>query len=461
MQIKTKARLAMAAFLTACLIPSAGMLLLPESEAAANQRLAPRPSLTLPDGRPNPAFPQQLTDYTADHFAFRQELITAGAALESTVFHTSAEDSVLLGREGWLFYRETLPCYLHTEPLSDRALYGAAHTLALLREYTETHGARFLFTVAPNKASLYPQYLPTVGVPLEGSDEIDRLRVWLEREQVPYADLFTAFRAQPEILYHRLDSHWNARGAALAHDMLVNVLGKSDAEPFFNGEWHMEPIHHGDLYEMLYPAGRQMDDDAVFAREFRFVYNPEPRSVEDQRINTRCSGRSGSLLMFRDSFGNSLHRFLADSYKNAVFSRAMPYQMSLLDETGADTVILELVERNLHWLTERAPIFPAPVRGLQGEPPLGDATAAFSAQANNQCPGCIRLDGSLSGSVDADSPIYVRFGSTLYEASPVGTAESGLPFTLYIPEETAGDSACVLYLSDGALYASAEFPLES
>ncbi len=459
MKLKTKSRLAMAAFLAACLLPGAGMLLLPESQAAANQRLAPRPALTLPDGGPNPDVLQQATDYVADHFAFRQELIAANAALKATLFHTSAEDSVLLGREGWLFYRETLPGYLHTEPMSDRALYGAAHTLALLREYTEAHGARLLFTVAPNKASLYPQYLPAVGTPLEGSDDIDRLRPLLEQEGVPYANLFAAFRAQPDVLYHRLDSHWNARGAALAHDVLLDALGKDDRDAFFGGGWHMEQIHSGDLSEMLYPAGGVLDEDAVFDRGFAFVYDPEPRTVEDQRIATRCDGRGGSLLMFRDSFGNSLHRFLADSFGNAVFSRAMPYQMALLDETGADTVVIELVERNLKWLAERAPIFPAPARGLQGEPPLVEAAVSIAAAADGLLPGYLRLEGSLSGPVDLDSPLYVRLGANLYEASPVGVAADGAPFTLYVPEEAIASEASVLFFSDGAVCAAPSAPV--
>ena len=458
MELQTKARLASAALLICCLIPGVGMLVLPEQEAAANQALAPMPALTLPDGSVNPDVLQQATDYIADHFAFRQELITAGAALQASVFHTSAEDSVLLGRDGWLFYRETVPGYLHTEPLSDRALYSAAHTLALLREYIESHGAQFLFTVAPNKASLYPEFLPRVGTPLPGKDDIDRLLPLLAQENVPYANLFAAFRAQPDILYYQQDSHWNTRGAALAHDVLTEALGKDDVSPFFDGAWKPVRNHRSDLYEMLYPAGNDLEEDASFDRGFTFSYDSEPRSAEDQRIQTSCPGKSGKLLMFRDSFGNSLHSFLADSYGHATFSRAMPYQMALLGETGADTVVIELVERNLDWLTVRAPIFPAPERGLQGSPPQGDAAASITAQNDGQLQGYLRLEGSLSDA-DTNSPLYIQLGESLYEASPVGSAENRLPFTLYVPENAVTSNARVLYLSNDTLYQTALVPI--
>ena len=159
--------------------------------------------------------------------------------------------------------------------------------------------------------------------------------------------------------------------------------------------------------------------------------------------------------MFRDSFGNLLHSFLADAYGQAAFSRAMPYQMSLLDQTGADTVILEIVERNLDWWATRAPIFPAPERTLTGEPPQGEAGAELAADDDGQLAGYVRIEGRLTGPVDDDSPIYLRLGEHLFEASPVGEAGEGVPFTLYVPAEFATDEAEVLYQYDGGLLRAA------
>lgn len=456
MRAEFRANAAMAAFLACCLVPGIGMLILPRGEAAAHETLAPVPALTQPDGSLNDDVLQETSDYVADHFAFREELITAGAVIKAKAFHTSAEEEVLLGEDGWLYYRETLADYLRTEPLGERALYGAAHTLALAREYCESRGARLLFTVAPNKVSLYPEHLPEVGEPLDGEDDIDRLRAYLARENVDYCDLFAAFRAEGDTLYHRLDSHWNARGAALAHDTLIAALGKTDQAPFFDGAYQITENHKGDLYEMLYPAGQELDEDAVFERPFAFAYTAEPRSAEDQRIDTACAGKSGSLLMFRDSFGNALHPFLADAFGRAAFSRAMPYTLPLVEETGADTVVIEIVERNLDWLTERAPIFPAPERGLSGTPPVGEASARVTAVEDGALPGYTRIEGAIEGEIDGDSPVYVLFGGSVFEACPVGKGADGAPFTLYVPAEKAGDAIQVLYLRGGALYAAAQ-----
>lgn len=450
MKLNTKADLAMGAFLCACLIPSLGMLILPEEPAAANQTLAQPPSLTTQDGSLNVQVLDEVTDYVQDHFALRQRLITANAALESAVFQTSAQDSVLLGREGWLFYRETVEDYLHTDPLTDRELFCAARTLALLTEYAQTRGASLTFTAAPNKASLYPQYLPYVGTPLEGADDIDRLIPLLEAQGVAYADLFAPFRREDQVLYHATDSHWTNWGAALAHDTLMDSLGGSDWSPWFTQSWHTENTHRGDLYEMLYPTGEMLEGEVVFSREFTFRHVRPIRSPEDQRIETENPGKARNLLMFRDSFGNTLYPFMAEDFGHAVFSRSMPYQMALLEESGVDTVVIELVERNLNYLVESAPIFPAPERLLSGQPPQGAAAASITAADDGRLAGCIRLEGTLSGPIDVDSPIYIQLGALLYEASPAGTGGEGeSPFTLYVPAGSALGDVRALYLLNG------------
>ncbi len=450
MKLNTKADLAMGAFLCACLIPSLGMLILPEEPAAANQTLAQPPSLTTQDGSLNVQVLDEVTDYVQDHFALRQRLITANAALESAVFQTSAQDSVLLGREGWLFYRETVEDYLRTDPLTDRELFCAARTLALLTEYAQTRGASLTFTAAPNKASLYPQYLPYVGTPLEGADDIDRLIPLLEAQGVAYADLFAPFRREDQVLYHATDSHWTNWGAALAHDTLMDSLGGSDWSPWFTQSWHTENTHRGDLYEMLYPTGEMLEGEVVFSREFTFRHVRPIRSPEDQRIETENPGKAGNLLMFRDSFGNTLYPFMAEDFGHAVFSRSMPYQMALLEESGVDTVVIELVERNLNYLVESAPIFPAPERLLSGQPPQGAAAASITAADDGRLAGCIRLEGTLSGPIDVDSPIYIQLGALLYEASPAGTGGEGeSPFTLYVPAGSALGDVRALYLLNG------------
>ena len=437
-------------FFCACAVPGLGMVFFGESQAAANEVLSPKPSLTQPDGSVNLNVMSDAADYFADRFAFRQELITADSAWKAALFHTSSQEQVSLGREDWLFYAETEDDFTGADLLTQRQVWAIRRSLELAQGYVESKGASFLVTVAPNKLTLYPEHGPQGLEPGEVT-ALSQVTAALGESSVPYSDLVAAFSQQEEDLYHKWDSHWTYKGAALAHDALVAGLGKTDQEPFFSGTYHQGEPHLGDLYEMLYPTGTETEEDAAYDRPFAFSYVRPIRSAEDQFIQTENPDRSGSLLMFRDSFGNLLHTFLADAYGQAAFSRAMPYTMSLLDQTGADTVLIEIVERNLDWWATQAPIFPAPERVLTGTPPAGEAQVQYAVTEDGLLPGYVRLEGRLTGAVDENSPVYVKLGERLYEACPVGVAGKGTPFTLYVPQDEAQLTPEILYQSDGQL----------
>ena len=113
---------------------------------------------------------------------------------------------------------------------------------------------------------------------------------------------------------------------------------------FADAPYTTENTHRGDLDEMLYPASSAREAQQQY--ETTFSYVKEPRSAEDILMQTtNPAAPNGRLLLLRDSFGNALHPFLAEDFREAVISRQMPYP---LDQVQAgDTVIVEIVERNL------------------------------------------------------------------------------------------------------------------
>ena len=126
-----------------------------------NQKQAPAPFPRIQEnGTWNVHFLSELGEYFSDHFAFRWELIQANALVKGKVFGMSGEDSVIQGKDGYYFYADSLDSYQGRGVLDERELYGTARCLALIQEYVENQGGDFVFTVAPNKNTLYPQYMP-------------------------------------------------------------------------------------------------------------------------------------------------------------------------------------------------------------------------------------------------------------------------------------------------------------
>ena len=220
-----------------------------------------------------------------------------------------------------------------------------------MQAYCEARGAQFVFTIAPNKSSLYPEHMPARYLQSDSPGNYEKLKPLLEEYGVHYADLFTFLSEQDEILYLKTDSHWTNRGAALAHDFLMETLGLPHTA-FAEAEYTTAETHRGDLYEMLYPKGTARE--AQQAYETTFSYVREPRSAEDILIQTtNPDAPNGRLLLCRDSFGNALHPFLAEDFREATITRQMPYPLTQVQ--AGDTVIVEIVERNLGNLLEYPP----------------------------------------------------------------------------------------------------------
>ena len=366
-------------------------------KAVGNEQLASFPELRKEDGSFNTGILNEFSDYFADHFGFRHEMITLNDQLTGTVLKTLDSSSVLLGKDDWLFYKSTLADYTGAEPFTARQSYAAAQLL----------------------------------------------QQQMEQQNVRYVDLFKTLSDHEEQLYYRRDSHWNMRGAQLAAQTLLKELKGSEAEfdSCINGK---TSPHTGDLYEMVYPAGNETEQDTAY--DFTYQYDEKFHSADDITIHTENSAADGSIFVYRDSFGINLHPFLAQSYGNACFSRNMPYLLTAVTEEKPDVLLVELVERNLNWLLERAPEMPAPER--TAVPAADTGTSAKAQRKDSRMEETFCLTGDLSGQcVDDDSPIYILAETGTYEASPCG--EGTQPFTAYLPQNVREQQLKAAFLSDG------------
>ena len=137
---------------------------------------------------------REVGNYFEDHFAFRQELITMDSIIKAEIFGIASVSDVIVGKNGWLYYTATLDDFQHKDIVSDRMLFNIAHNLLLMQQYTESLGIKFLFTVAPNKNSLYAENMPErLLYQFEDKSDMERLESWLEKYKVNYVNLLRFF----------------------------------------------------------------------------------------------------------------------------------------------------------------------------------------------------------------------------------------------------------------------------
>ena len=405
-----------------CLAPLVGMLAAKTEVTTEKRTLASFPSLTTEAGKLNTAFFDDFDAYFNDHFAFRNLLVSANAVVMSRLFKTSSNDKVLVGKNGWLYYTATLDDYTGSNPLSERALFCIANNLALLQRYVEAQGSTFLFTVAPNKNTLYgdrmPYYYKTTG-PV--TRNLDRLIPYLEQCGVHYAELRDLFSDPAHPLYYARDSHWNNQGALLAFCRLCEALNQPH-DTYEQAKTKQDPAYIGDLEQMLFPLWGRGEWSESYDPSFHFTYGPRFQSVEDAVIESSAEQKDGALLMYRDSFGNALIPFFADNFRSGYYVKTQPYNTALhLQSRKPDVVIAEKVERNLADYLKTPPVIPAPEVEIGRVRPLQSASTLTAAAVEANA-GCFALQGTLDSALEipADSKVYV----TLSDGNRTITAEA-------------------------------------
>lgn len=335
------------------MIPFAGMTFWPTTTTSENTELAKWPKWK-EDGTWNQDYLEEAGEYFEDHFSFRQYFVTANALLKGNVFQTGATDQVIVGKDDWLYFGGTVNDYRGRNLLSEREMYNVIHNITLMQNYVQQNGSQFVLMVIPNKNTLYDEAMPYYVKPGDTSN-LERLTELLTERGVEFIDVKELFQNEEEVLYFHRDSHWNNKGAVLAYNTLMEKLGR-EHETYLNVPYELEKSHVGDIDEMLYPFGFELEEEYVYDKEFSFDYVNEVKDNMDAWIQTNNPQKDGSMLMYRDSFGESLLPFVADEIGQGYFSRLVPYNLTQIEELHPQYVVIEKVERNIQDFAKRIPI---------------------------------------------------------------------------------------------------------
>ena len=121
-------------FVAACVVPGA-MLVKYRTEL---------PPLHTEDGSFNKDWNTQFTAFVSDHFGFHDTLVTANGHLQAELLHTSAEEDVIIGKDGYLYYTPTVNDFLGNQTVSDAGLQNIVYNLTMMQNYVAQHGGKFI-----------------------------------------------------------------------------------------------------------------------------------------------------------------------------------------------------------------------------------------------------------------------------------------------------------------------------
>lgn len=292
----------------------------------------------------NRNFGNEYEEYFSRAFAYRRYVVDAWSDLRVKVF-SEGNDQVVVGKNGYLFFAETLNAYTGLDPMTDEEIDSAADSLLALQNYAASHGAKFCFLPAPDKNTIYPENMPSRYIKADTTD-LDRLIEALEERGVTFVDprdKLTAAKSSAKV-YYLTDTHWTPDGAELAFGLLSDKLGIKMPDTASLGR--VDESIQGDLNTLLYPGRTLTETVRVHDYSDSFIYTSAFSTPMDMVITSRGGG-SGKALIFRDSFCNALLGCAASSLAEARFERANPFRLDQLEGEKFDYVIVEIAERNL------------------------------------------------------------------------------------------------------------------
>lgn len=257
----------------------------------------------------------------------------------------SGSPQVVLGREGFLFFRPALNSVLGQGLMSDREVEALAQALHTLQQALQAQGTAFALLVAPDKGQVVPQFLPHHIRPVnQAGSNLSRLLNRLMALGVPAPDVRSLLQQQ-EQAYLQRDSHWSAWGAYAALREGLFALGIPGLKEYSPDDFSKEVPAPGDLVPLYLPGKADDQVDVVPEIERAYRASRPIRSLDDLEINTTGVHGGPRLLVARDSFGRALFPFLARLAGTLDFSRDYA---GLADRArGKDGVLVVIAQRDL------------------------------------------------------------------------------------------------------------------
>jgi hypothetical protein len=357
-------------FIATLWLPMAGMVLNLDTDppSGENRILAAWPQLGW-DAASLRALPEQLTRYFEDHFAFRQRLVRWQAIVRLQGLGVSPSPSVIKGRDGWLFYAddEAMADYATAPPFADSELELWRQTLQETSDWLRGRKIAYVLVIAPDKHVIYPEYMPGT-IRRKAVSRIDQLVSHLRQHStVRVLDLRPALVAAKdrERLYHRTDTHWNDRGAFVGYQSIIDSLTgevpalRSPSRSAF--ESRVVRSAGLDLAGMLGLTEVLHEEDLVLVPRrpaaARILEPPHPNHrLMHPRIVTEAPIRGPRAVVFMDSFGPGLVRFLSEDFSRVVYLWQDNVDLQVVQQEAPQVVIQELVGRALSTLLPYNPV---------------------------------------------------------------------------------------------------------
>jgi hypothetical protein len=308
-------------------------------------------------------YPDKFESFYNDHFGFRKTLIFLNSQIMDKVFDQSPSNRAVFGKNGWLYFDN----YNSLEDVRGGIFYD--HKIlengvnALIKNWQELkqNNIDYVFVVAADKSTIYPEFLPNYIKPKFGNSRLDQFLALLKKEAAnfPIIDLrntsLTAKTLENKEIYYKTDTHWNKIGAYYGYKEIIDFLSinhpnlKPRLRKDFIVKGHMKK--DGDIANIMnLKLGYDIEYDLIPKTSFNYL-EVKVTKKEQERFHkpfffVNKNKNLPILFSYKDSFSDNLMHFLPENFSKSYLINEFPCRINLkvIAEYKADIVIHQMWE---------------------------------------------------------------------------------------------------------------------
>ena len=282
-----------------------------------------RPQLSMESYRSGD-YGKQLEQYLGEHYGFREPTIRLYNQYLWTCYRKTYAKDVAIGKQGWLYYPQSVSDYYGTELLRwQPSVEAAQHNFDLEVKYMnwartilKENGVELLAFMAPEKGFLYPEYLPDGECDTTNFNAREYFEQRFAETGFPCIEMTRWFQQMKDTVDYPLipqtGAHW-VFPAVYAADSLFRFMGDLKGEK-------LPAIKIGELHQV---SNHGMDNDLehllnlTFPIRHRFGYSPRA-DVSIERDSTTVKPK---VLFIGNSFFWGISSFvpLDEVFENVEF----------------------------------------------------------------------------------------------------------------------------------------------
>lgn len=311
-------------------------------------------------------YPQAFEDYFNDHLPFKNQIRTINSAMKVLVFHSLDSDKVLLGKNGWLFYKAEgcIEDYRGVRSYSEEELEEIKKNMLKIQQWFDERGIEVVVNIVPNKCEVYDMYMPDNISVKNPVSETEQAVIFLNNEvdmPIIYDINGLKERSKEYQIYYKYDTHWNYIGGYYGAKTICEALGKqvpdissTDIVKQTNDVFPIATQQSGSAYDLSMMISLPKVLDTSKDKRYLVNYKPDIKfeyetmaSYSDVDTAEYISNAEDTrhVIMIGDSFSNLNIPYLAKEFQKCSQIGYGHYDNNFITSRTPDIVIFQFVER--------------------------------------------------------------------------------------------------------------------